>query len=46
MIPGQRILVDRSLSATFVRQIDDERAIIRVGEDTRVVSLQIIGEVE
>lgn len=36
-LPGHRVYVDRSVPAEFVRYTPDEKAVIRIGEDTRVV---------
>lgn len=35
--PGERLLVDRVIPATFVRYSEDKAAVIQIGVDTRVV---------
>lgn len=40
--PGERVLVDRSLLATFVRYTDGGGAVVRVGVDTRIVDPVVI----
>jgi len=44
--PGQRVVIDRSLLATFVKDVGNGRAAVRVGSDTRVVSKLILGTEE
>lgn len=35
--PGERLLVDRVIPATFVRYSGDRAAVIQIGVDTRIV---------
>lgn len=35
--PGERVLVDRSLKATFIRYTDGGGAVVSIGLDTRIV---------
>jgi hypothetical protein len=38
-IPGQQVIISGETLATFVSAINDSDAIVRIGQDTRIVGL-------
>jgi hypothetical protein len=44
--PGERVFIDRTLPAVFIRYTETGAAVVQIGVDTRVVDPVILGRAE